>query len=255
MPSGFQAFGSAEGYVGSGAPNPDNIPNLVLWAESDNGIVTSGSPAAVDSWADKSVVGNNLEMSTANARPIFVSSDPDLGGAPSLNCSTGVGPFAHKGMKATSVSYGAFTKFFLVTGQVTGAGYYDYHELDANNLDLLVSSTNGMYVERGGVVDQRNPGTWGAYGGTTYKTQRHEYNGTNASFKMFLNGSEVSVADMTVGDPGTTSIAADWYFGVDSSLGTSTGSKWAAILIYARLLSAGEISAVENYLRTKYQHY
>ena len=242
--------------MGSGSPNPDGIPGLVLWTDSDNGIVSSGSPAAVDSWADKSGLAHDLAMTGGN-RPILVASDAGVGGLPSLNCSTAVGPFAHKGMKATALTWGAFTKFFVVTGHVTGAGYFDFHYTDANSGDYTYSSTNGLYCARGGTKSERNPGTdWGAYGATTFKTMRVQFDGTNVSHTLALNGvSQSLTAGSFSGDPGSGTILPDWYMGVDSSIGTSTGSKWAAILIYSRALSPAECTIVENYLRTKYQHY
>lgn len=53
MPSGFQAFGSAEGYVGSGAPPLvfPTIPTLTLRLESDLSVVDSSG--AITQWTDQ----------------------------------------------------------------------------------------------------------------------------------------------------------------------------------------------------------
>lgn len=242
--------------MGSGTPSPDAIPGLLVWVESDSGVSPGTNNQPVDSWADKSAAGNSLAM-TGNARPYFIASDVNLGGKPSLTCSTAVGPFAHKGMKSTGLVFGPFTKFFLVSGHVTGAGYYDFHYTDANNGDYTFSSANGLYCARSSTKSERNPGTnWGAYGATTFKTQTIQFDGTNAGYTLAINGvAQTLTAGGFSGNPGTGTLAQDWYMGVDSSLGTSTGSRWAAVLIYDRVLTAGQVAAVESYLKTKYGHY
>lgn len=236
--------------------NPALLSGLLLWVDNTSSITSSGSPAAVDQWNDLSGNANHL-VGVTNTRPILVASDSDLGGVRTINCSTGVGPFSHKGLKGAGLVYGPFTKFFVVGGHVTGAGYFDYHYTGASSGDFVYSSTNGITVIRSSVQSDRNPGAlWGNYGATTFKTQRHEFNGTHASHKFYLNGVDQGAADgPNVANPGSGTLTEDWFLGVDSSLGTSTGSKWAAVLIYNRLLTPTESGNVENWLKAKFGHY
>lgn len=71
MPSGFQAFGNAEGFVGSGAP-PNvfpTIPTLVMRLESDLSVLDTAG--AIDQWDDQVSAISFTALTTA--RPTFVA--------------------------------------------------------------------------------------------------------------------------------------------------------------------------------------
>ena len=77
MPAGFQAFGNAEGYVGSAAWSPTNLGSLLAWYHADD--------ATASSWAPRGTADANRVATQSTA-----SNRPTIGTVAGLNNKTAV---------------------------------------------------------------------------------------------------------------------------------------------------------------------
>ena len=85
MPAGYQAFGSAAGYVGSAPFQPIDLSGLVAWFRADKGLTLNGSN--VSAWADQSGVGDsgrNLAQGNSALQPAFTASDAAYNNRPTV---------------------------------------------------------------------------------------------------------------------------------------------------------------------------
>jgi hypothetical protein len=139
MPSGFQAFGSAEGYVGSGPTTPATVASTLGWWRAD-GAHDAGSskcdalPAKFTNDSD----ANKNSTAAGAARPTIIAVDTDFNSLPSL--SFGASEQLRTAVWTTPTS-DPFWVFAVV--KLTG-DMYVCDDLAAGNRHSLFRSTNSL---------------------------------------------------------------------------------------------------------------
>lgn len=222
-----------------GVLTPAQLPGLLLWLDGSDGSTITQSGGLVSAWADKSGLSNNA---TGTNKPTFVSS--------SLNGKSGIQwTNAANSLATPAMSVGTFTIFSVVkltvVGMVyqqatSGNGFWMYGDNDGTGSVRVTTSV----AESG-----KNAGVnWAITSTPLYLT--HTFGGTHASHLLRKSGVSVSLVDGgSTGNPGTGGTSAILYFGRDN--GSALGVHYEHI-IYNRVLSSAEISAIEGFIRSKW---
>lgn len=234
---------------------PTDISGCVLWSRADRGVTLVGG--GVDLWADQSPSGIPFVAPNAGARPVFVRSASGYNNHPT---------FQFDQMNASSLAtvvgltYGSFTIFAAMQIDVASTPGLIFDRNTAANQEYVSSDVGPTtYITRdsGTTVSAFDViGGW-ADNATPY-TLTEIFDGTHASHLLRINGNVQSKTTTGGGggDPGTGT-ATD-IFGLfaqaDGSALHCSGTL-AEIAIYDRALSADEIAAVEEYLRSRYEYY
>jgi hypothetical protein len=225
--------------------SPSSLSGLLLWYRSDS-VTTSGG--VVDSLVDLSTSAINATSSGA-ARPTYSASSATYNSKPALTFD-GVDDTITSG----NVNYSNHT-VFQVCQSAGQAGYRPFYRRIAavgNDIDYCSHRTDAIFVRNNALTAsyKTNATNWGVTAAPI--TLRVEYGGTHATHLLYSNGSAVSLASGTAGDPGALSTGP---LKLMSDTATFTQGTWVEYLCYSRVLTAGESSLVEAYLRTRYAHY
>ncbi|MEP4933220.1 LamG-like jellyroll fold domain-containing protein, partial [Haloferula sp.] len=225
---------------GGTAPEP-GTSMLVLELESTNGVINSGG--AVTSWLDQSGNGNNLVVdgdpmvvaaSTPTGQPAIVLDGNDmLERLDSVNAITGLPTGAAERTVVSVVKYDSAAAYAGVA----------YGSAAANSaFGNVVSGGGGKLALQGYVTDlvstQQGTGEgWliqvGTYDGTDWTLFSDNVERATGAFAA-TTGSDRIVIGREIGNAGYATMEV------------------AAVLIYDEELSAGELTVVYDYLRTKY---
>ena len=241
MPAGFQGFGNAAGFVGSGSFNPSDISNAVAWYRADLGITLNGSN--VSAWNDQSGVGDanrNLLQASAGSQPTYVASSANFGGRPTLLANS-LDDFLQSGTWSASISQ-PYTKAVVAI---------------ANNAVASAVTTDGgsegsayIYEAAGG-----SSNTWTGFAGTALgsgvsSTSKSAvlviFNGNSSS--IYVNSNTPTNGPIGAANHGTQ-------LTVMNSRDThsfAVGVELAELVMYSRALTAPEIAALLNYFGTRY---
>jgi hypothetical protein len=239
---------NAEGIVtaaangsGGGAAVPGTIPDLQLWWETDNILVSGGN--SVGQIQDKTPwTPGILGVANSPAATATVDTTP-LNALPVVAFGSGA-PYVLGFQRNTPTGFTAFVVF-----RATGSGSRAIFGGSTNSLALyLDQSTSRLILENSGVAVL---GTATAAWTSGVAVQANvTYNPTSGAFAFrqarATNGSGT----------GTTGIGTgriDW-IGADFNVSTSnlTNCSVAAAIVYNRVLTSTEITNVENYLHTKW---
>ena len=144
-----------------------------------------------------------------------------------------------------NLTYGPFTVFAVWTTAQDSAIY------DRGGNESLLSTTNPtVTVSRGGVVSAKNLAAgWGNDGAVRITT--HQFAGTHASHKLWINGAPQSLTDFAANDPGAATYAAAISVGGRAASLFQRGFL-AELLVYDRALPHGYRRLVEHYLSRKW---
>lgn len=214
---------------------PTDIADLWSWYESGVGVTGTTS---VTQWNDQSGNGRNLLSAVAPKLTLNV-----INGYPVIEPNSA----GSRMLPAANFPVGDYT-IFIVGSQSVGSG-----ALDDGDGVFLYSAANDMIISRDGTNDAISGALSGltkaATNGTFY-TIRNKYltTGSNGYYLALNNGSEGFLS-------ASGSASPDQLLVFDDGFSNYGNKKIAEILIYTRALAAPEVTQVETYLQTKYQHY
>jgi hypothetical protein len=216
----------------AGGFSPAQLSGLVLWLRADLGITLNGGN--VSAWADQSGLGNHITQGTASLQPLFVASGPN--GKPAIR-PDGADDFL-KGTFTLSQPYTVFMPFKWLT--LTASGAQDV-AFDGSTANAFVVVDNGPRTA--------------IFAGSTLSYAAIPENGAYVIFGFGVNGassfirsagSQVASGAAGGNNPGGLTLGA-------LTGGTRAGNfETPEIIIYNRIPSAGEIAAIENYLKIRY---
>lgn len=236
-------LGNSISQAGSISFTPTDISGLQLWLQNGVGITSSGSPAAIDAWADSSPRALNTTANTG-AKPYLVDGGGEWEGdsdADALQVSS-----------ATTVNQ--FHIFFVVAAD----------EHSTNNLLAKDSSTNFLRIGQGGSNTlhrmKANSSTidWNATRPilTDGTKQLLEYEANDSdrvnNAHLRINGD----LEVTTNHDTDTNAFQFSFVGASTAAGTSSfDGKIYEVLVYNKALSSAEATDVRNYLNGKLNIY
>jgi hypothetical protein len=224
---------------------PASVYGMASWFRSDS-VSTSGG--VVDSMTNRLSGGANATAS-GTARPAYNSTDAAYNGLPSLSFDG-----TDDTLLASGVNYSQHT-IFMVARSAGQAGYRPFYRRTAitgNDIDYCSHRTDALFIRNNALTAsyKTNATNWGVTANPI--TIRVQYDGTHAGHLLYANGSAVALTSATAGDPGALT---NGNLRLMSDSVTYTQGTMAEFIVYNRVLSAAEITLVENYLRTRYAHY
>lgn len=224
---------------------PSDISGLKLWLKADaiTGLVDGNS---VTTWNDSSGLGNNATQSTAANKPTYKTNI--IGGYPVVRFD-GSNDF----LTTPSISIGVFTAFAVFKATTSSPVYEQGISTGSASGFHLWTGITTMRVNKSGTSTAKNHpsgATWATDG--VWRMTSQTYNGTHASFLLWVNGSSVSLSDVTVASPGTAAVNNPVYLGMRGGSTNALNGDLAEIIIYDSSLSTADRQSVEAYLNQKY---
>ena len=224
---------------------PTRLAGLQLWLDASELALADTDP--VSSWTDVSGHGRHAVQAVAGKQPTFRTGI--LNGKPGVLFDGGDG--IRYG--APGFSLGASTVFCVF--KLIGAGILYEHALGSGAARYMFGTTgDSIQVQSASATSGKDRAANWAIDNVA-KITSHVFNGTHASHKLYIDGTEQTMTDAVgrTGNPGTTLINGVWDVGSrnDADSLWSTGYIFE-LLVYDRLLNALERIAVENYLGRKY---
>lgn len=234
------------GGVKKKTPIPKQVSGLYAWYRSDLGITLNGS--TVSAWADQSGQGRTLSQNTASKQPTYVTSDSQYNNFPSLSFNAA----SNQTMTASNFNWGTFTVFLVC--KVSTNGYFWLKGTTPNLEYYYTNGTPEMFTRRTGPLTSSKHYT-STQVSTTPKTYRQQMDGTHAGHLFYANGTNVTTTDGAAQDPGTA-LSGNKTFSLfsDNAADFSTGTI-AELICYYPSISSASITKIENYLRSRYNHY
>lgn len=228
---------------------PASLPNLALWLDAaDTATITSsGSPAKVSQWDDKSGNGRNLVQATANQQPTT--------GANTIN-NRNVITFASHNLATTSLAISTWfdsvnatdTTMFSVSLPTNASLGILEHGAQGSTTRLSVTCRN---YTTGNFYDVGNTGgarVSGADGQVQNVTQMITVRRSGAVINIRNNGIQVLGRTNASGAAGADTAS----FNVGKNPGAEMQGYYAEIIVFPYALTFPQVSVVENYLRQKW---
>jgi len=225
---------------------PLTVSGLYAWFRSDLGISLNGS--TVSAWADQSGNGRDLTQSTASKQPTYNATDSQYNNKPSLTFTAA----SQTVLTNSAYTFSTYTVFLVC--KVTAAGYF-FIRGTTPNLDAYYSTGSPeMFCRRTGPLTSTKSFTVSQVS-LTPKTYMAIMDGTHAGHLFKANGSTVTTSDGSTNSPGSASSGSGAFrLFSDNSSDFSSGTI-AELIIYTPSISTFDILTIENYLRTRYNHY
>jgi hypothetical protein len=214
--------------------SPSDISNLAIWLDAaDASTLTLDGSNNVEQWNDKSGNGRHVEQSNATLRPARTLSS--INGLTALTFDGTddrlIGTFASIAQPAT---------FFIVSriANVTGAKIlFDSRQTTAHSLFSNAAALS--------IISAASSISGGTVAAATAFMSSGQFNG--ASSVLRLNRSQVAT-----GNAGVGSLTDGISLGISRTGGSPLNGSIAELVYYSKLLSAGEITSVEDYLAAKW---
>lgn len=246
MPAFSTYIGMNGGSSIGGIFSPTKLSNLTLWLRADLGITLNGSN--VSQWDDQSPNNIHFTQGTAINQPAYYAT----GGKNSTATLRFNGLSAQKLVASSSVLSGLTAYTMFVSAKHTADGF-------------SVSSTND------GIGDQAySSGRYGRFYSSGYgyayfaqglsaeKYMRTIYDGSlvgnTERFKVYENGVQktLTIPGFTV--PASLPASTNIYIGDLYAGGYYMYGDVQEVIVYSRVLTADEITQVENYLIQRYAY-
>lgn len=225
---------------------PLTISGLYAWYRSDLGITLNGS--TVSAWADQSGSGRHLTQATGSKQPTYNSTDSQYNNKPSLTFTAA----SQTVLTNSSFTWTTFTVFLVC--KVTAAGYY-FIRGTTPNIDAYYSTGSPeMFCRRTGPLTSSKVFTV-SQASSTPKTYMATMDGTHAGHIFKANASAVTTTDGSTGNPGSASSGSGSFRLFSDNSGDFSSGTIAELIIYTPSISASDITTLENYLRSRYNHY
>lgn len=224
---------------------PASLYGMKAWYRSD---VVDATGGVVNSMTNF-VSGGADATSSGTARPTYNASDAAYNGQPSLSFDG-----TDDTLLASGVNYSSHT-IFMVARSAGQAGYRPFYRrtgVSSNDIDYCSHRTDALFVRNNALTAsyKTNATNWGVTANPI--TIRVQYNGTHAGHLLYANGVAVALTSATANNPGAL---ANGNLRLMSDTVTFTQGTMAEFIVYNRVLSAAEITLVEDYLRARYAHY
>jgi hypothetical protein len=233
--------------------NPQSISGLFVWLKGDVGVTADGSNF-VSAWADQSGSGNNFTQATGGLKPLLTANAQNSKPAIVFD---GINDY----MLTGSITFGEWSMFAVCSknwGTATYSGLWrhgfttnagrGFFTSGAANYDWQASEF--IAVGNGYLAGQK-PLIAGPHSNPTNGSYQLISAGVGTSSFLRRNGS--SIARFTANLAGTS--ASD-VFAIGTFNSVYASDFWvggiAELLMYNSVLSAGNISKVEDYLKAKW---
>lgn len=227
--------------AGAGLPGPPVTNGLAAWYDfADPGSLFTDTGRTTGVLADADVIKGVTDKS-GGAKHL---SEATNGPAYKINTNNGRSTALFDGVNdiLTSASFTQAqpTSIFMAAQIVAYEAGVNTELIDANTNRAIIYATNG--------------GFWGYSNSTAQDTTTARdlsFNAwsallSGASSSLRLNGSVISTAN-----PGTTGFSTTLLLGRDTTT-NFYNVRYGEVLIYSRLVSDGDVAAIERYLRTKW---
>lgn len=230
--------------------NVAGVANPSLWLDaSDVSTITLDGSNNVSGWADKSGYGRHAVMATVNKRPAYT-----VGAINSLNVVTFDGVDDVMSGATLLAADTDFTMFAVVkklgASSVSGTSYFHLGTDKSFGLSLGSTGANnnkGAYLNGG--VAWRVEGGADIANGTVVRQQLSKVAGAGGTASYVRKGGFTLTNAET---PGATPYGV-YNIGSQTTGGTSYQNlQLCEAIFFERLLSAGEITLIQNYLDTKW---
>lgn len=219
--------------------DPSTIANLTVWLKADAGITQSGG--TVSAWADQSGNGNNFAQGTAANQPSFQATGAGtLATLPFLRFD-GV----NDSMTSSKSASGVWT-WIVVTANKRANGN------QPNNIDTLI---NGQ--ENSGSFNGPQMASFNYYIDATQRTLSCSANGgtivnykNNATTPLTLALNEWAYLASTI--TGAAAGGNTLSLGIEKGGGLFAQVDIAEIIMFSRVITAGERNTIQTYLTARY---
>jgi len=241
----FSSYYKSLSYV-----SPIPLANLKLWLKADAGITKDGSNY-VSQWDDMSGNGNHAVQSTGGSQPLWV--DNQLNGKPVLRFD-GIDDFMNSAISNVSnITIFCVVKSALTSAWVGGFSLYNTGSPLDYDINMGISiighaSQNGKYwFTKDGANYTYNNGSI-----TNYETIEIQSINNN-TIATYYNGIGLQSYNIPAFfNINSYVIGARWVLSV---INYYMSCDFSEIILYDDTLSAAQRQQVEQYLRTKYNHY
>lgn len=258
MPLSF-GFGKSlilpKGQVSTPTFDPPSSSNLLIWydaafsggSKDSSGSVISVDNTSVATFVNRKSGGTDSTAPTAAQRPLWRSAANGINGKPAWKFD-GAGDVMRSSSGVSMASFTVFAVFKVSSGNLLYEHGTDNYLNMSNWYTISVKRTkNGAAVTSG----KNHTGGWGS--DNVAKVTTHTFDGTHATHKLSINGSNISLSNGAANDPGGATEGNTWHTGGRGSGGTiGVNGLVGEILVYNTLLSASDISTVETYLKDKW---
>lgn len=234
--------------------SPTNISGLELWLKSDAGVLdASDNPITTDNtqvktWQDQS--GNDLHatQSTSARQPVWRSAANGINGNPAVY-------FSGDMMQTGNLTAGVYTIFAVHKATYNGLVYERSVNTNSNAGEYLYTTTGYTTAVRripssSLISGYQYTANWGV--GNNTLTTCHQFDGTHAGHGLRVNGSQISLTSAPTNNPGTGESTEPFFIGARSGVVAPLTGFISEILYYSSVLSASDISDVEDYLIDKW---
>lgn len=239
MPAGFQAFGSAAGFVGAKPFSPPDVAGCLCWLDASLGVTIVGS--GVDTWADQSGTGDsgkNVRQTTDAKRPTVNAVDAAYNNKSTLSFVGASAQCLQSSAWAIALAQ-PYTAFVVgnIPNRLLAGSYFDSSSVSGRAEAYNDGSSHKMYA-----------GTFLSAADTSAAPQIIGYELNGASSKIYISSNTAAVTGNAGSDtiPGITVGAA-----FDEASDPLTG-KIAALIIYGAILSPTDFARVTAYLSDRF---
>lgn len=219
--------------------SPTDISNLVGWWDAAQGVTLSGSD--VTAWADQSVTTGTFTKQTGT-NYTYNSSGFGVNSRPYIRTKGATYYQTSSDWPSTSTS-----TVYIVCNFFTGSGAAPYGRWWASALDygagFLQLSTDGTLNQNASFSSDLSTKITPSY--DTPSVIRTRWNGSFSNVRL-NNGAEVASTGVLASQANGKLILGY------TNLGYVNQFDVAEIIIYNKVLDAGELTQVDNYLSTKY---
>lgn len=215
-----------------------------VWMDATRYVGSDGD--AIASATDYGSLGGSFAQSTAGKKPTYrptgINSKPAFqfdGG----DCLT-----------QASVALGGFTAIILFQASANGLVYEHCQPGTQDGSYLYTDVTFTISTRRGAVGNSKNhTANWGI--GSTNRIVRHQYGGTNALHKLWINSADAGLATIVAVDPGTGTSSDDNTFNIgarNNAASAGLTGHIAQLLFFTPVLSDANAAAVEAIINAYY---
>jgi len=229
---------SFPGATGGGF-TPADISDLVGWWDAEQGVTLSGTD--VTSWVDQSNTAGDFTKSTGT-NYTYNSSGFGVNSKPYIRTESATYYQTSSDWPSTSAS-----TVYIICNFFTGSNVVQYGRWWASALDygagFLQLSTDGTLGQNASFSSDLSTRITPSY--DTPSVIRTKWNGVSSNVRL-NNGSEVASTGVLASQSSGKVIIGY------TNLGYVNDFDVAEIIIYNKVLDAGELTQVDNYLSTKY---